>query len=95
VASLDKTLVNLVRHRVGDADRDGRDLTADRPEEQESEHGVLRHVGELPQDEVPPSEPGAEIRDRGEPEDQRGPQRDRQPAREGAPHASMIGSRAT
>ena len=87
-------LVHLVGHGVGDADGHRRQLAAERSEEQRPEHGVLRGVGDLPQREIPAAEARAEIGDRGQPEDQTGPDDDRQPGGDDARHDAMLDSAA-
>ena len=54
-------LVQLVGGRVGDPERERRPLAAERPQEQRAEHRELGGVRELPQDEIPRAEAGAEV----------------------------------
>ena len=78
-ATGDEMLVGLIADRVGDSERERGPLTAEGAYEQEAEHGELGGVSDLAQDEVPAAEPGAEIRDRGQDEDQGRPGHDRTP----------------
>jgi hypothetical protein len=86
VAAADEVLMDLVRGGIGDAEHERGRCVAERPHQQEPEHGVLRHVRELAQEEVPVPEAGAEPGDRREREDQRRPRDDRKPERDDAPH---------
>jgi hypothetical protein len=94
VPALDEELVDLVRDRVEDAAGEGRGLVAERPQEQGAEQGVLARVRELPQEEVPGAEAGAEVRHGREGEDDRGPRdhREPEPERGGDRHRPMVGS---
>jgi hypothetical protein len=86
VPAADEVLVDLVRDGVGDAEDEREGRAPHRPHQEQPEHGVLRHVGELAQEEVPVPETGAEPGDRGEREDQRRPHDYRQPERDDPRH---------
>jgi hypothetical protein len=86
VPAADEVLVDLVRGGVGDAQHERERRAPDRPHQQQPEHGVLRRVRELPKEEVPVPEAGAEPGDRREREDQRRPRDDRKPERDDPRH---------
>jgi hypothetical protein len=95
VAALDEVLVHLVGRRVEDPERERREHAAERPVEQGAEDRVLGHVGALAQHLVPGAETARQRRDRGEPEDDAGPENDRRPEAETAAQGhrtAMIGS---
>jgi hypothetical protein len=73
LATGDEVLVELVAHRVREAERKRSGLVLDGPLQQEPEHRELRRVRDLPQDEVPGSQAGPEVGNRGQAEDQRCP----------------------
>jgi hypothetical protein len=86
VAVGDEVLVDLVRDAVGDAEQDGRGWAAHGTNQQEAQDRVRNGVGELPEDQVPDAEAGAEPGDRGEREDDRRPGDHRQPERHDPGH---------
>lgn len=90
MATGNEVLVQLVRGRIGDADSEGGELAPERAQEQRAENRVLGDVGQLPERDVPASEPGAEVGHGREGEDHRRPENDRQPAGEGRLHGSML-----
>ncbi len=94
--ALDEVLVQLVGRRVRDAEPEGRQLVARSPQQQRAENRVLAGMRDLPQDEIPRAEPGAEVGHRREGEDHGGPEDDRRPQAQsgGRRHTSMIGSRS-
>jgi hypothetical protein len=86
MAAADEVLVDLVGDRVGDAEDEREGRAPQRPHQQQPEHGVLGHVRELPQEEVPVPEAGPQSGDGGQREDQRRPGDDRKPERDDARH---------
>jgi hypothetical protein len=95
VAAVDEVLVQLVRCRVEDPERERRNHAAERPVEQGAEDRVLGHVRALAQHLVPGAETARKRRDRGQPEDDAGPENDRRPKAETASQGhrtAMIGS---
>ena len=93
-ATLDEVLVQLVGDRVRDPERERRPLDADRPQQQRAEQRELRGVRQLPEDEIPGPEAGAEIGDGREGEDDGRPENDRRPQaqRDWKGHTTMVGS---
>ena len=86
---------DLVGDRVQHAERERRPGATGRAQEQRAEDRVLRGMRDLPQHEIPAAEPGAEIGDGREGEDERRPRDDRQPQARARPrHRPMIGSAA-
>src|SRR2546422_4912978 len=85
-------LVKLVRDRVGDPEEESRRLAAGWAEEQQAENRVLGHVRTLAKHGVPGAEARPEVGDRGEREDHRRPEDDRQPGGNGARsrHGAML-----
>ncbi len=81
VAALDEVLVHLVGHCVGDAGEESGQLAPECTEEQCAEDRELRHVPGLPEHRVPHAQPRAEARDRGQGEDDGGPDDHGQPGR--------------
>jgi hypothetical protein len=95
VAALDEVLVQLVGRRVEDPERERREHAAERPVEQGAEDRVLSHVRAFAQHLVPGAEAARQRRDRGQPEDDAGPEKDRRPEAETASQGhrtAMIGS---
>jgi hypothetical protein len=95
MAALDEVLVQLVGRRVEDPERERRKHAAERPVEQGAENRVLGHVRALAQHLVPGAETARKRRDRGEREDDAGPENDRRPEAETASQGhrtAMIGS---
>ena len=87
----DEGLVELVRDGVGGGDEKRRGRVANGAVEKRAEQRVLRRVRDLPQDEVPRAEAGAEIRHGREREDDCGPENDRDPrADAGCGHAQSV-----
>src|SRR2546423_8882594 len=77
--------MELVRHGVGRAQQEGGRLPPEGPEEEAPEDRVLGQMRAFPEYEVPDAQPTREIRDRGEREDEPGPEDDGQPEREPRP----------
>jgi hypothetical protein len=95
VAAVHEVLVQLVGRRVEDADRERERHAAERPVQERAEDRVLGHVRALAEELVPGAEPARERRDRGQPEDDAGPDHDRRPEAEAAGKShrgAMIGS---
>ena len=93
VPARDEHLVDLVADRVQGAERERQAGPARRADEQRAEDRVLGRVGELAQDEIPAAEPGAEVRDRREGEDDAAQTRTGSQFRTIEPaHRPMIGS---
>jgi hypothetical protein len=95
VAALHEVLVQLVGRRVEDPERERHKHAAERPVEQGAEDRVLGHMRALPQHLVPGAETARQRRDRGQREDDAGPENDRRPEAETASQGhrrAMIGS---
>jgi hypothetical protein len=95
VPAVDEVLVQLVRPRVEDPDRERREHAPERAIEQGPEDRVLGQVRALAEHLVPGAETARERRDRGQPEDDPGPDQDRRPELDSASQghrATMIGS---
>jgi hypothetical protein len=82
----DEVLVDLVRDAIGDAKREGRGRAAHGANEQQAEDRVRNDVRQLPEDQVPDAEAGAEPGDRRQHEDRRRPGDHRQPERHDPRH---------
>jgi hypothetical protein len=95
VAAVDEVLVQLVGCGVEDPERERRKHAAERPVEQGAEDRVLGHVRALAENLVGCAETARKGRDRGQPEDDAGPENDRRPEAETASQGhrrAMIGS---
>jgi len=95
VAAVDEVLVQLVGRRVEDSDRERERHPAERPIQERAEDRVLGQVRALAEELVPGAEPARERGDRGQPEDDAGPDHDRRPEAESAGEShrgAMIGS---
>jgi hypothetical protein len=79
LSSRDEVLVDLVADGVRDPEAERQVDAPGCSEEQEPQHRELGRMRELPQREIPTAEAGAEIRDRGEDEDQARPRQHRGP----------------
>jgi hypothetical protein len=95
VPAVDEVLVQLVASRVEDAERERREHAAERAVEEGAEDRVLGHVRAFAQHLVPDAEAARERGNRGQPEDDAGPDGNRRPEAESPSQghrATMIGS---